>query len=57
MGDMDRWHFTINEKYTVKSGNEVERVYPDKETPPVMLGPTIDILKALCRKVLCPPKI
>ena len=25
------WHFTNKGKYTVKSGYQVERVYPDKE--------------------------
>ena len=31
MEDRDVYHFTNNEKYTVKSGNHVERVYPDKK--------------------------
>ena len=35
----------------------MERVYPDKEKPPEFYGPTVDILKAYCWKVKCPPKI
>ena len=35
----------------------MERVYPDKEKPPVFYGPTVDTLKAFCWKVRCPPKI
>ena len=45
-------HFTNNEKYTVQSGYQVERVYP-----PEFNGPTVDILKAYCWKVRCPLKI
>ena len=45
-------HFTNNEKYTVQSGYQVERVYP-----PEFYGPTVDILKAYCWKVRCPLKI
>ena len=57
MEDRNGWHFTNNGKYTVHSGYQVERVYPDKEKPPEFYGPTVDILKAYCWKVKCPPKI
>ena len=57
MVDKDGWHFTENGKYTVKSGYQVERVYPDKEKPQEYVGPTIDLLKAFWWKVKCPPKI
>ena len=52
MGDKDRWHFTRNRKYTIKSRYEVERVYPDKETTPVMLGPTVDIESVLMESLV-----
>ena len=55
--DRDGCHFTNNGKYTVKSEYQVEQVYPDKEKPLEFYGPTVDILKALCWKVRCPPKI
>ena len=57
MEDRNGWHFTSNGKYTVQSGYQVERVYPDKEKPPEFYGPTVDILKAYCWKIRCPPKI
>ena len=57
MVDRDGWHFTNNGRYTVKSGYQVERVYPDKEKPLVLYGPNVDILKAFCWKVKCPPKL
>lgn len=43
--DRDGWHFTNNEKYTVKSGYQVQRVYPDKERAPIEYGPTVTALK------------
>ena len=55
--DRDGWHFTSNRKYTVKSGYQVERVYPNKEKPLEFYGPAVDILKVFCWKVRCPPKI
>ena len=55
--DRDGWHFRENENYTAKSGYHVERVYPDKDAPPVMYGPSLDMLKAYCWKVRCPPKL
>ena len=48
LADRDGCHFTNNGKYTVKSGYEIERVYPDREIPPLMLGPTVDALKVFC---------
>ena len=57
MDDRLGWHFTNNGKYTVQSGYQVERVYPDKEKPPDFYGPTVDVLKAYCWKLKCPPKI
>ena len=57
MEDMDGWHFTNNEKYSVKSRYQVERVYLDKEKPPEFYGPTVDTLKAFCWEVRCPPKL
>ena len=57
MTDKEGWHFTNNRKYTAKSGYQVERIYPDKEKPPLMFGLTVDILKAYCWKIRCPPKI
>ena len=57
MVDRYGWHFTQNGKYTVKSGYQIERVYPDKEKTPILIGPSVDILKAFCWKIQCPPKI
>ena len=57
MEDRNGWHFTKNGKYSVKSGYQVERVYPDKENPPDFIGSTVDLLKAFCWEVRCPPKI
>ena len=57
MVNRDGWHFTNNEKYTVKSGYQIERVYPDRERPPVMFGPIVDVLKSFRRKIRCPPNI
>ena len=57
MDDRNGWHFTNNGKYSVKSGYQVERVYPDKEKPPEFYGPTVDPLKAFCWEVRCPPKL
>ena len=55
--DRDRWHFTKNGKYTVKSGYQVKRIYPDKERPPLLIGPTVDVLKAHCWKIRYSPKV
>ena len=46
-----------NGEYTVKSGYQAERVYPDKERPPLLFGPTVGVLKAFCWKIRCPPKL
>ena len=55
--DRDGWHFTKIGKYTVKSGYQVERIYPDRARPPSMIGPTVNVLKAYCWKIKCPPKL
>ncbi|XP_056854813.1 uncharacterized protein LOC108842133 [Raphanus sativus] len=55
--DRDGWHFTKNGKYTVKSGYQVERTYPDIEQGAVEFGPMVTALKANCWKVRCPPKM
>ena len=55
--DRDGCHFTKSEKYTVKSGYQVERIYPDRVRPPLLIGPTVDVLKAFCWKIRCPPKL
>ena len=55
--DRDGWHFTKNGKYTVKSGYQVERIYPDRKIPPLLIGPTVNVLKAFCWKIRCPPKL
>ena len=57
LADRNGWHFTKNGKYTVQSGYQVERIYPDKEKPPDFYGPNVDILQAFCWKVMCPPKL
>ena len=57
MVDRDGWHFTNNGRYTVKSGYQVERIYPDRERPLLLFGPTVDALKAFCWKIRCPPKL
>ena len=57
MEDRNGRHFTKNRKYTVQSGYQVERIYLDKEKPPEFYGPNVDILKAFCWKVRCPPKL
>ena len=57
MVDRCGWNFTQNRKYTVKLGYQIERVYSDKKKPPILIGPTVDILKAFWWKIRCPPKI
>ena len=46
-----------NGKYSVKSGYQVERIYPERERPPILIGPTVDVMKAHCWKIRCPPKL
>ena len=55
--DRDGWHFTKSGKYTVKSGYQVERLYPDRDRLPLLIGSTVDALKANCWKIRCPPKL
>ena len=57
MEDRNGWHFTNNMKYTVQSGYQIKRIYPDKEKPPEFYGPNVDIRKAFCWKVKCPQKL
>ena len=57
MVDRDGWHFTNNGKYTVESGYQIERIYPDMERPPLLFGPTMDALNVFCWKIRCPPKL
>ena len=57
MIDREGWHFTKNGKYTVKSGYQVEQIYLDRARPPLLIGPTVDALKAFCWKIRCPPKL
>ncbi|KAL0716162.1 hypothetical protein Bca4012_065484 [Brassica carinata] len=57
MEDREGWHFTNNGKYTVQSGYQVERIYPDKVNLYMEYGPTAEPLKANCWKVRCPPKM
>ena len=55
--DRDGWHFSNNGKYTIKSGYKVEMIYPDRGRPPLLFGPTVDVLNTFCSKTRCPPKI
>ena len=57
MVDREGWNFTKKGKYTAQSRYQVEHVYPNKKKLLVVFGPTVDILKAFCWKVQCPPKI
>ena len=45
MEDRSGWHFINNGKYTVQSGYQIERIYPDKKKPPEFYGPNVDILR------------
>ena len=40
-----------------KTQEVIERIYTDKKKPPEFYGPNVDILKAFCWKVKCPPKL
>ena len=53
----DGWHFTKSGKYIVKSRYQVERIYPDRGSTPLLIGPTVDVLKVFCWKIRCPPKL
>lgn len=44
-------------EYSLKSGYQVEQVYPVREKTPPLYGPTVTALKAFYWKVCCPPKI
>lgn len=57
MVDRDGWHFTNNGRYSVKSGYQVERAYPDREEPLKLYGPNVNSLKAFSWKIKCPPKM
>ncbi|CAG7885839.1 unnamed protein product [Brassica rapa] len=46
--DSDGWYFTKNGKYTVQSGYQAKRIYPDRARPPMLIGPTVDVLKDFC---------
>ena len=37
----DGWHFTKSGKYIVKSRYQVERIYPYRIRPPLLIGPTV----------------
>ncbi|XP_056860165.1 uncharacterized protein LOC130508602 [Raphanus sativus] len=47
----------MNGKYTVKSGYQVERVYPDRDRVLPEYGPSVSLLKAYCWKIKCSPKM
>ena len=53
----DGWHSTNNERYTVKFGYQVERVYPDTERMLPEYGPSLSPLKAFGWQAHCPLKI
>ena len=55
--DRDGWHFTNNEIYIVKSGYQIERVYPDIKRMLPDFGPSISPPKAFCWKVCFQPKM
>ncbi|XP_048627306.1 uncharacterized protein LOC125595986 [Brassica napus] len=41
----------ITDFNTAMLGYQIERVYPDRERPPLKFGPTVDALKAFCWKI------
>ena len=49
--------FTNNERYMVKSGYQLERVYPDRERTLPEYGHSVVPLKAFCWKMRCPSKM
>ena len=55
--DRDGWHFIKNKKYTVKSGYQVEKIYPYIEKSLPINGLDVTVLKVFCWKIKCHPKL
>ena len=56
MVDRDGWHFINNKKYTVKSGYQVKRIYPDQPKLQVMYGPYSGYIKSIMLESKVPIK-